>query len=61
MPSNSETVLQVLRDQGPLNSKELVERTGLSKRAVSGAIGRLVENGDATRSADGTVRPKEKK
>lgn len=61
MPTNSETVLRVLRDHGTLTSKDLVERTGLSKRAVSVAIGRLVENGNATRSADGAVTFKEKK
>jgi hypothetical protein len=61
MPTNTDTVLQVLRDQGTLTSKEIVERTGLSKRAVSVAIGRLVEDGNATRSTDGAVTAKEKK
>lgn len=54
--SNSDTVLSILKSHGSMTSKDLVERTGLSKRAVSVAVGRLVKDGHAVRGADGAMR-----
>lgn len=60
MKNNSEMVLRILRDHGPMTSKSIADRTNLSKGAVSRAVGRLVENGSVQRGTGGVVIPKEK-
>jgi predicted transcriptional regulator len=53
--SNSETVLRILRENGPMNSRSVVRMSGLTKRAVSVALGRLTEQGHVRRTSDGVV------
>ena len=58
MHSNQETVLRIL-ETGPVTSQEVVAVTGLSKRAVSVGIGKLVASGSAVRKPNGIVEKKE--
>lgn len=57
MEGNPEAVLRVIRQRQPVTSKEIVERTGLSKRAVSVAVGKLCADGLTERHGEeGEIR-----
>lgn len=60
MPTNQEKVLAVMRCFGFATSRDVLGLTGLSKRAVSVAIGQLVEQGILRRGAKGSVSLTEK-
>lgn len=60
MPTNDELVLLAVGSNTSVTSKDIVAATGLSKRAVSVAIGRLVEDGKLQRGDAGSVRLTEK-
>jgi uncharacterized membrane protein len=55
--STEERVLRVVEGGGAVRQKDIAERTGLSKGAVSKVVARLVAAGRLVRLDDGAVAP----